>query len=170
MFTKNKKILIIVLPLALILIILGLVLFTKNNEKKEPINKDWSIGNQTSLLEAGFTEYISQDLSEPVEKRKQRLQKYFTQDSPVFDYGLQEIERVGADRSDGEVVETRDCHEQEGDDLCLIIRTKINYYNKNQKIKTEITPYWITIDYISKDDFKIYDLGVWDYDYNEDPI
>lgn len=170
MLTKYKKILIIALPLAFFLLVFALIFFAKEPEVEEPQDIDWSSENLTSLVKAGFKEYIKQDLSEPENEREERLQEYFTEDSPVFDYGPQEIIKMGADSSVGEIVESRDCHEQEGEDLCLIINTKIDYYKGTKKTNTTVVPYWITIDYDSSSSFQVYDLGVWDFDYNEDPI
>lgn len=161
---------IITLMVILAVVVLSLLLYIKEPKIREPQQGDWSIKNQSDLTDKGFRAYIDQDKNEQKEERKERLEDYFSPDSPALDYVPQEVEKTGADRSDGEIIETRDCHEQEGNDLCLIINTRINYYKDNKKIKTEITPYWITIDYVAGTGFRIYDLGIWDYGYNENPI
>ncbi len=165
---KNKKILIITLATAFFLIVFALLIFVKKPQSEELSQGDWSINNQSSLVNNAFGEYIKQDLDESEEERKERLGEYFTSDSPALDYGVQEIKEIGADSSNGEVIATRDCHEQEGDNLCLIINTQIKYYKDGEEIKVETVPYWVIIDHSLDEGFRVYDLGVWDFGYDED--
>lgn len=171
MLTINKKMLIVFISVTTIIVLMVAAIFLatkQTTEKAETKEPDWSISNQADLVKNAFREYITQKKEETKEERKKRLQKYFTADSPVLGYETQEINSNSAESSLGEVVEMKECNVQEGEDLCLLLNTKIEYYVGRKKIKTVVTPYWITLDYVEGVGFRVYDLGVWEFGYDED--
>lgn len=167
--SKNKKIIIISIAIATAILIAVAIFFASREPAQvETTEPDWSIDNQTILVKNAFREYINQNQKETKEERRERLQKYFTPDSPVLDYEAQEIKKASAESSLGEVVEMKECNVQEGEDLCLLLNTKVEYYVGKEKTKTVVATYWITIDYIEEVGFRVYDMGIWEFGYDED--
>jgi hypothetical protein len=168
MTTKNKRILIVSLITSLLLVFLMVFYLTREPAMKPPQEGGWALENQSSFVKSALSEYLKQDASEPEEKRKKRLQKYLTDNSPVLEDIELEIGVPGATKSLGQVIDLKECHEQEGGNLCLLANTSVDYYDGREKLETKNKVYWITINYIEGVGFRIYDLGIWDFDYDEE--
>lgn len=131
-------------------------------------NKDTKTLNKAALIKQAIYNYAKQDLKEPKEKRVKRLREYFSSDSPVFDYDLAEIKKLGAEKSSVSIKNIMECEEQEGGDLCVIAETEFFYYVKGKK-KSKTINFWLTVKK-ENSGFKAYDIGIWDLELPEQKV
>ena len=181
---KKKVIIIIAALLSISLIMMMLVFFFMGTDNKEeeiksetkeqkitatptPVKidrSDWSVSNQTELAHKAVEEFTKDSDTETKSARKIRLQKYFTNDSPVYDYESNNIS-FPVTKSSGTVSYVNSCEEQEGNYLCLLVtvNTSLSSAAGNNLINQT---YWLTIRKIGNK-FMAYDLGIYDPSWSE---
>jgi len=165
---NNKRLFVGLAIASFLLLLSALFSLIKEPAPLTPEEGGWATENQSKLISSALSEYLNQDQTESREKRNKRLQKYFSEDSPVFEYGTTEIDNSGFNKSKGRLIEAKDCHEQEGEGLCLIANMEIDYYSGKEKIKTETVTYWARTQYDKGVGFRVYDLGPWGFNYDDE--
>ena len=174
---EKRKIIIISSVVVIVLLIILLITLTiisveekKTNKNKETTTLEnldkkiaaeqlsWGVENQTELAQKAVKEFALQSSTESVDSRDKRLLKYFSENSPVYDYGTTNLEPP-ITKSSGKVGAVNYCEEQEGGDLCLLVAadTEFSSLTENNSIKQT---YWITIKKVGDNKFKAYDLGI----------
>lgn len=159
----QRKYLIIGVLGLLILVIVLIIFFINPSQNKNPKTL-----NKATLIKQAIYNYAKQDLREPKEKRIKRLREYFSSDSPVFDYDLAEIKKLGAEKGLVSIKNIMECEEQEGGDLCVIAEAEFFYY-VNGKKKSKAINFWLTVKKEGKG-FRAYDIGIWDLELPEQKI
>jgi len=154
------------LCLFILLVSLYLINYSKEKNRQEIAKKaavivennrlSWSLQSQTGLAKSAVEEYVLQSDVESTKSREKRLEKYFSAESPIYQYGNTNLVSP-VTKSVGVTGKIDYCEEQEGGDLCLLVQTSLTLSSPAGNTTTDQT-YWVTIQK-DGDNFKAYDIG-----------
>lgn len=162
----NKKVIIFAISIftVLLVIVAGIVISTrKTNDSanfgsmtKDNYYVEKGVEAPAEIAHKAVEAYLTQDRSESKQARKERLEKYFTDDSSVYDYTPDYLS-ASIDKTTAKVTSAITCEEQEGV-LCLDVTAEIKSYSGNNYEKTTVT-YWTSIE-DNNESYKVIDLGI----------
>jgi len=104
--------------------------------------------------------FNKQDSSESVALRNKRLGNYFTGDSPVYGYSLDNLDST-YNKSEATVTSITNCPDNQ-DAVNVCFSAMINLVHKsNSDQSSEQVRYWVAVKKDENGQYKTYDLGIW---------
>lgn len=104
--------------------------------------------------------YANQDVSEPTQSRNERLKKYFSSDSPVFN-GYLDIRTNNSATKTTAKIKSVVSSNGEGYFPTLVVRVDLTIYSGDTK-NTVIQKYWVTIKKDAGGNFIAFEVGLMD--------
>jgi hypothetical protein len=175
--SMNKKLFVIIIAIVAVTVItIGVVVFivisNKNNGStdngtngnqntvKYEDNSNKKINDMEKVAVLAVNAYAAQDISESATSRRERLSKYFSTDSPVYDYGLDISADNSAVKTSAKVLSIKPSDTSEGTYPSYIANTQITSYSGENKSVTNQS-YWVTVKQNPDGSYLAYDAGVW---------
>jgi len=164
----NKKRLIIIISIVTILIVL--IVIGINTSNSNNTLSDSKLYDNKYYVEKGIEQYVplvknsiesinKQDSSESNVARVGRLSKYFSSDSPVYEYTLDNIDSIYS-KSETNITSIINCPDQDDEYLCLSVMANLTHKSTKDQYSEQVS-YWITIKKDSDNKYRAYDTGTW---------
>lgn len=166
----NKKIIILVIVLFAIILVGRLFLINGNKQEVESNSQtdtsqdsyyfDPELSEVEYNIRLAVENYASQDSSEPNSSRIERLKKYFTSNSRVYEYSQDNLNDVIYKTSAS--VQTIKIWEPGDDSFSVVATTKIIFYYDGGSYEMDKT-YWVLLSKSSNSTYLIDDIEAFSY-------
>lgn len=168
----NKKIIIVILLIiVIVIVIVGVFYFVNQSNTERPAvtnpknntaseySVEKGLENLARIVKPAVENYLAQDITESSTARNNRLSAYFSPDSPVFNRDIEIRSTNTATKTTARVVSIKSS-DVAGEDLQLIVKTKMTYYsNTNSSLATQT--YWVSLLQNGSGIYAPYEIGLW---------
>ena len=161
----NKKIIIpvVLLILTVITVAAGVNYFITQSNTKKTVYAGYyvekGLDKFAKTTASAIENYLNQSSFESTDARNKRLSAFFTSDSQVYSYGLQNINQDIL-KTTAKVNSITSCEGEDGE-ICITAAADVTNYSKTD-ITTESQTYWISFIKNSKGEYsKANDIGMW---------
>ena len=157
----------VIIIISLFVILTAAFYFGREMNKISPVNQiatnsNYSVAKQleqfAKIAGPAVENFDTQDINESVNNRNNRLSIYFSGDSPVYSYKLQNItSTVTKTTSKAMSVESS---ESEGSSQNLTVSVETRIYSTDNKSTTRTQSYWVKLIKLQDGSLVVSDIGV----------